>query len=103
MGFKFRPVAYGNHNNIHFKMNISHKQENLVCVKIIAFPDTEKAYIVDLSINETIKRFININSIYEVISHNLSKNDFKLVLTDRNNFSNTEELLNYINDERNTN
>lgn len=97
MGYKLSPVGHGKHNNIHFKFTIKYKKENIISSNIIAFSDTRKAYIISLKTKSIEQYLLNLDNLYKSISKGLSSFDFELVLLEKQNFENTEELLHYLN------
>lgn len=71
---KSYPVGEGNHNNIHYILKII----DLVTLKLCAFPDTNKIYIMSASfkVNDD---YLNLSSIYNDIKNELLRHDLNLI------------------------
>ncbi len=94
MTCKLNPVAHGNHNNIHFNFIIKSSKINLINAKINVLED--KGYIMLIKFPGVSQELINLNNLHSLISEKLKKYDVSLVVLDRIDFKNTEELLKYL-------
>ena len=102
MGYNFRPIGEGNHNNIHFKFTIKCKEENILNINIVAFPEYGTAHILNYK-SHFPSEFINWNKLKTTLKKECKGFDFDLMFHEKVNFKNTEELMNSVNIKSNLN
>lgn len=49
MSLYINPIGFGNHNNVHMVAKIGNSRKPFIIVRLVCFPDTEKAYITGIS------------------------------------------------------
>lgn len=96
-------LSHGKHNNLHFSIDVGGTKRNpLFFIKLVLFFETANAYILHCNLHSDYIDLINFNILTKVIQDELDKHDYKLVVSDMNDFRRkrfkTEQILKQLKD-----
>jgi hypothetical protein len=74
------PISHGKNNNLHIKVRVGSRKNPLFNIKVVAFFETEKAYIASSSVPSNIYALLNKNIVYKEITKSLKIEGFELVV-----------------------